>query len=112
MQTADDLNYKSGSVRILDGALSFVYKVASEIGELGDNTQELRKLILSDDLLYRALENENVTAVAIGHSRWASYGIISEPNTHPMNSELLESEDRPLTGPYKENRIIIGSNIK
>ena len=26
--------------------------------------------------------------------------------------KLLESEDRPLTGPYKENRIIIGSNIK
>ena len=71
---ADDLNYKSGSVRILDGALSFVYKVASEIGELGDNTKELRKLILSDDLFYRALENENVTAVAIGHSRWASVG--------------------------------------
>ena len=93
---AADLNYKSGSVRILDNALSFVYKVASEIGELGDNTQELRKLILSDDLFYRALENENVTAVAIGHSRWASVGIISEPNTHPMNSELLESEDSPF----------------
>ena len=93
---ADDLNYKSGSVRILDGALSFVYKVASEIGELGDNTKELRKLILSDDLFYRALENENVTAVAIGHSRWASVGIISEPNTHPMNSELLKSEDSPF----------------
>ena len=93
---AADLNYKSGSVRILDNALSFVYKVASEIGELGDNTQELRKQILSDDLFYRALENENVTAVAIGHSRWASVGIISEPNTHPMNSELLESEDSPF----------------
>ena len=42
------------------------------------------------------LKNENVTAVAIGHSRWASVGIISEPNTHPMNSELLESEDSPF----------------
>jgi len=93
---ADDLNYKSGSVRILDNALSFVYKVASEIGELGDNTQELRKLILSDDLFYRALENENVTAVAIGHSRWASVGIISEPNAHPMNSELVKSESSPF----------------
>ena len=91
-----DLNYKSGSVRILDNALSIVYKVASEIGELGDNTRELRKLILADDLLYRALENEDVTAVAIGHSRWASVGIISEPNAHPMNSELLESEESPF----------------
>ena len=25
--------------------------------------------------------------------------------------KLLETNDRPLTGPYKENRIIIGSNI-
>ena len=76
-----DLNYKSGSVRVLDNALSIVYKVASEIGELGDNTKELRKLILSDDLFFKALESDNVTAVVIGHSRWASVGIISEPNT-------------------------------
>jgi glucosamine--fructose-6-phosphate aminotransferase (isomerizing) len=91
-----DLNYKSGSVRVLDNALSIVYKVASEIGELGDNTRELRKLILSDDLFYNALESEDVTAVVIGHSRWASVGIISEPNTHPMNSEQLKSTFAPF----------------
>lgn len=91
-----DLNYKSGSVRVLDNALSIVYKVASEIGELGDNTRELRKLILSDDLFYNALESEDVTAVVIGHSRWASVGIISEPNTHPMNSEQLKSTNAPF----------------
>ena len=91
-----DLNYKSGSVRVLDNALSIVYKVASEIGELGDNTKELRKLILSDDLFFKALESDNVTAVVIGHSRWASVGIISEPNTHPMNSEQLKSANAPF----------------
>ena len=80
----------------MDNALSIVYKVASEIGELGDNTRELRRIILADDLLYRALENEKVTAVVIGHSRWASVGIISEPNTHPMNSELLNQEGNPF----------------
>ena len=32
----------------------------------------------------------------LGHTRWASVGIISEPNTHPVNSE----EDRTTGGPY------------
>ena len=93
---ANDPSYKSGSIRVMDNALSVVYKVASEIGELGDNTRELRRIILADDLLYRALENEKVTAVVIGHSRWASVGIISEPNTHPMNSELLNQDGNPF----------------
>ena len=93
---ANDPSYKSGSIRVMDNALSIVYKVASEIGELGDNTRELRRIILADDLLYRALENEKVTAVVIGHSRWASVGIISEPNTHPMNSELLNQDGNPF----------------
>ncbi len=93
---ANDPSYKSGSIRVMDNALSVVYKVASEIGELGDNTRELRRIILADDLLYRALENDKVTAVVIGHSRWASVGIISEPNTHPMNSELLNQDGNPF----------------
>ena len=93
---ANDPSYKSGSIRVMGNALSVVYKVASEIGELGDNTRELRRIILADDLLYRALENEKVTAVVIGHSRWASVGIISEPNTHPMNSELLNQDGNPF----------------
>ena len=93
---ANDPSYKSGSIRVMDNALSVVYKVASEIGELGDNTRELRRIILADDLLYRALENEKVSAVVIGHSRWASVGIISEPNTHPMNSELLNQDGNPF----------------
>ena len=93
---ANDPSYKSGSIRVMDNALSIVYKVASEIGELGDNTRELRRIILADDLLYRALENEKVTVVVIGHSRWASVGIISEPNTHPMNSELLNQDGNPF----------------
>ena len=38
---ADPL-YQSESVRWIDGCLSFVYKAAAEIGELGDNTRVLR----------------------------------------------------------------------
>src|SRR5262249_52807673 len=32
----------------------------------------------------------------LAHTRWASVGIISEPNAHPLNSE----EDGGRTGPY------------
>ena len=41
---ADPL-FGTGSVRVADGVLSFVYKAAAEIGELGDNTAALRGAI-------------------------------------------------------------------
>ena len=40
-RVADPL-FRSRSVRWADGCLSFVYKAAAEIGELGDNTAKLR----------------------------------------------------------------------
>ena len=67
--------------------LSFVYKAAAEIGELGDNTAVLRAAITSDDLLRRALAGDAATVVVLGHTRWASVGLISEANAHPLNSE-------------------------
>jgi glucosamine--fructose-6-phosphate aminotransferase (isomerizing) len=83
-----DLHFGSGSVRhVDDGCLSFVYKAAAEIGELGDNTAALRAAIEADDLLHRALDADGAVAVVLGHTRWASVGIISEPNTHPLNSD-------------------------
>ena len=75
------------SVRATAGCLSFVYKVAAEIGELGDNTASLRAQIRDDALLRRALEADGARAAVLGHTRWASVGIISEANAHPLNSE-------------------------
>ena len=43
-RSADPL-FTSGSVRVADGHLAFVYKTAAEIGELGDNTARLRAQI-------------------------------------------------------------------
>lgn len=94
-RAADEL-FTNTAVRVVGGRLSFVYKVAAEIGELGDNTAALRDAIRSDELLRRALDNDTADVVVLGHTRWASVGIISEPNAHPINSELVDNE----TGTY------------
>jgi glucosamine--fructose-6-phosphate aminotransferase (isomerizing) len=88
-RTADPL-FQSGSVRVAAGCLSFVYKAAAEIGELGDNTRALRAAIRGDELLRLALSAPTARMSVLGHTRWASVGIISEPNCHPLNSEELE----------------------
>ena len=80
-----------------NGVLGFVYKAAAEIGELGDNTASMRSAIASDELLRAALEADTVEATVLAHTRWASVGIISEPNAHPVNS--VEVGERS-TGPY------------
>jgi len=95
-RSADPL-FGSGSVRVLaDGRLSFVYKAAAEIGELGDNSRVLRAAITGDVLLQAALDGPAAHAVVLGHTRWASIGIISQANAHPLNAEEFGAS----TGPY------------
>ena len=90
-----DPNFGTGSVRVVDGVLSIVHKTAAEIGELGDNTAVIRQAFADDALLHAALANDTARTLVLGHTRWASIGIISEPNAHPLNSELVDA-----AGPY------------
>jgi glucosamine--fructose-6-phosphate aminotransferase (isomerizing) len=83
-RTLDPL-FASGSVRHRGETIVFVYKAAAEIGELGDNTKHIREQVAADDLLRRVLSVPDTRTVVLGHTRWASVGIISEPNAHPVN---------------------------
>jgi glutamine---fructose-6-phosphate transaminase (isomerizing) len=94
-RAADDL-FRSTAARTPAGALSLVYKAAAEIGELGDNVRALRAAVASDALLHLALAGPQARCVVLGHTRWASVGVISEANAHPLNSEELDR----TTGPY------------
>lgn len=85
-----------GSVRVAAGCLDLVYKHAAEIGELGDNVRALRAAMRADRLLQAALRQPGAEATVLGHTRWASVGIISEPNAHPLNHE----EVGDAHGPY------------
>jgi len=93
-RAADPL-FRTNAVRTAEGHLSFVYKAAAEIGELGDNTAAIRADLLADDLLRLALAGERAAALVLGHTRWASIGIISQPNAHPVDSHELDRVDGP-----------------
>ncbi len=99
--------FRSGAVRALLGSdqLAFVYKAAAEIGELGDNVAAIRRAISADSLLAEALSSPDPRVTVLGHTRWASVGVISEPNAHPLNSDevCLDRDDprlAPPPGPY------------
>lgn len=93
---SQDHLFTSGAVRVTpEGHLSFVYKAAAEIGELGDNTTALRQAIRSDALLHLAVAGDGAEVTVLGHTRWASIGIISQPNAHPMNSDEVGVDPGP-----------------
>lgn len=101
-ERAADAQFRAGSVRVHfaeeTASVCFTYKVAAEIGELGDNAKELRRQMLQDEELRRCLAANTQEAVVLGHTRWASVGIISEANAHPLDSIAPEDAAERVAG--------------
>ena len=89
--------FTNGSVRHISSTVVFVYKAAAEIGELGDNTRAMRHAVASDALLRQLLQLVDARVSVLGHTRWASVGIISEPNAHPVNGEEVGAENSAVS---------------
>ena len=67
--------------------MTFTFKVCAEIGKLGDNIAALRQIISQDTIFSLAVQEEEIFTTSIAHTRWASVGMISEENCHPVNNE-------------------------
>lgn len=67
--------------------LAITYKIAAEIGGLGDNIHFLRKQIKNDEILQRLVTFSHKYHTVSAHTRWASMGAISEPNCHPVDNK-------------------------
>ena len=61
-----------------------------ELGELGDNVA-LRARTIAADVFLRARTSGHGEAVVLGHTRWASVGIISEANARTLNQEETDA---------------------
>ena len=74
-------------------SVAFTYKVAKEVGSLGDNVHYLRKQVLDDSFLLKFIQCPLVDHSIVAHTRWASVGEISVPNCHPIDNGTNGSPD-------------------
>ena len=92
----------NNSVTINEGAvvknqpavtLCFAYKIAAEIGRLGDNIRFLREQIRNDVLLHFVSACAIAHHTISSHTRWASVGAITEANCHPVDNERINGSN-------------------
>ena len=95
MPSSADALGRSGTCWKDRNATVHVHKTAVEVGELGDNTRALRAAVADDDALRAALARPGARCSVLAHTRWASVGLITEPNAHPVVS--LPTDGVPWT---------------
>ncbi len=92
IENASSLGQERTHVNVVGNNAYFVYKRAAEIGELGDNVAHLREQITSDQLLFETIStNAQCHEMVLAHTRWASMGVISVNNTHPLDSSEVNT---------------------
>jgi len=85
-------------------SIIFAYKIAAQIGHLGDNVKFLREQVRDDNIFQSLITFPSLYQTAIAHTRWASVGEISEPNCHPVDN-VITHDDRNR-GAYGSKGII------
>lgn len=79
--------------------ICFTYKVAAEIGSLGDNVHQLRHDIANDAALHLITRHQLHSHSVSAHTRWASVGAITIANCHPV--------DNTVQSPHRQDQGII-----
>jgi glucosamine--fructose-6-phosphate aminotransferase (isomerizing) len=72
-------------------AVTMTYKVANEVGSLGDNIAFLRRQIANDPILQVLAACPAKFDTVSAHTRWASVGAITEANCHPVDNQTVEN---------------------
>lgn len=66
-------------------SIALTYKIAAEVGSLGDNTRFIREQIRGDEILQLLVGFPRRNHTILSHTRWASVGAITEANCHPVD---------------------------
>ncbi|MFQ5483806.1 MAG: SIS domain-containing protein [Desulfobacterales bacterium] len=66
--------------------VALTYKVAAEIGSLGDNIKFLRRQFREDAVAQMLASFTHEYFTVLSHTRWASVGAITEANCHPVDN--------------------------
>ena len=72
-------------------AVAMTYKVANEVGSLGDNITFLRNQIANDPILQNLAACQAEFDTVSAHTRWASVGAITEANCHPVDNQSAQN---------------------